>query len=181
DIAYSTMPYMDLPTLCRFKQTSSTSLRWVEGFLDREFNASLRPYVRAPILFRNTLRMLHGVISGSFALAFVSRNNTPEFEPADLDIYVGRSYAKRLASYLIQVEGYVPDDNDSHPYISRGYTEVIGMSRGAVRVQVIQSETSSALYPLAHFWSSHVMNFLTADGFCVCYPAYTFQGRGLLS
>ena len=36
----------------------------------------------------------------------------------------------------------------------------------------------SALYPVAHYWGTHVMNVLTADSFISAYPSTTINGVG---
>lgn len=62
-----------------------------------------------------------------------------------------------------------------------GIRDVTSLFNQGLKVDIISSNTSSALYPLAHFWSTLQMNFLTARGFCCAYPGSTFAGIGLLN
>lgn len=172
---------MSLPTLHTFRQVSPECEAWVVTDLDLTFNIALARYVNDSFGLRATLRMLQGVISGSFVLSFLLRTGTP-FTPSDMDIYLPRQYAARMAMYLVEVEGYTHTATSAVPYGRRSAHEpVLVLSKGSMRIDIIPSVNDNALYPISHFWGSHVMNYLTADSFCVAYPTLTFASRSLLS
>ncbi|KAH9887375.1 hypothetical protein C8Q73DRAFT_604318, partial [Cubamyces lactineus] len=129
------------------------------------------------------LRATMSVVSGSTVLHIIDQARSPTWKPNDLDIYAPLDGAGRVASYLIDVEHYSWKGLQESSYESdhSGFKAVIHLSKGDQQIDVIQSVTTSALYPLPFFWSTHVMNYFTADMFCVVYPTYTLQGRGLLN
>ncbi|KAI9057845.1 hypothetical protein FKP32DRAFT_1536890, partial [Trametes sanguinea] len=129
------------------------------------------------------LRATGCVLSGSAALKVLDHQRPGSWAPSDLDIYAPRGKAMRFASYLITHEGYTLDRTvASYGYgDSTGFSCVLHLHQGASSIDIIQSLTLSALHPLPYFWSSHVMNYLSADSFCIAYPTTTLQGRGLLN
>ncbi|KAI9058810.1 hypothetical protein FKP32DRAFT_1554460, partial [Trametes sanguinea] len=182
DVAYTTIPFMDLASLRVLAGTSTVTRRWVTVFLDNEYNHALRTFVHDPKALRAVLRLVGGVISGSFALAFLVRNGPHPFEPNDLDIYIPRHRCQRLLQYLTTREGYQtvddpPSQYDDNPALLSVYT----LENNARRIQLVESRTSSSLYPLSYFWASHVVNFLTADNYCMAYPRLTLNQLGVLN
>ncbi|KAI9063180.1 hypothetical protein FKP32DRAFT_1553809, partial [Trametes sanguinea] len=182
DLAYTTMPFMDIQTLHTLARSSTDMRKWVHGFLETEYNNDLSAYVAHPSALRAVLRLLHAVISGSFALAFLLRNNEPKIIARDLDIYVPHKYAKRLARYLTAGEGYSVVLSHHHRYDGNAaIASVQVLAKGAMRIEIIESTTSSALFPLPHFWATHVVNYLTADTFCIAYPSHTLKHEALFN
>lgn len=176
------LQYMSLPTLRAFAQTAPTHRLWVTVHLDILFDNELRRFVQDPSALRANMRMLGGVISGSFALSFILHNDGYQSLPGDLDIYVPNVYAKRFAAYLVEVEGYVHTDLPQEGYgLALSHGRVIVLSRHGRRVDIIPSKNSCALYPVAQFWGTHLINYLSADSYCVAYPKLTLSHRGLLS
>lgn len=58
---------------------------------------------------------------------------------------------------------------------------VIILKKGDKRIDVIPSTNDCSLFPISHFWATHLMNFLSADSYCVAYPELTFAHRSVLS
>ncbi|KAI9057978.1 hypothetical protein FKP32DRAFT_1614961 [Trametes sanguinea] len=176
------MRYVDFATLMALSKTCPTFEQWVEAYLDREYGAALEEYVDNSVGLRAAMRAFGAVISGSFALAFFWRNERTTIYPRGLDIYVGHGLARRMAAYLKNVEGYGVVYVDYPGYEGyAGAAIIMHLQKGLRRVKIIESVTKSYLYPLGHLWSSHVMNYLGADQYCIAYPAYTLSGRALLS
>ncbi|KAI9067078.1 hypothetical protein FKP32DRAFT_1531238, partial [Trametes sanguinea] len=143
---------------------------------------SLRTHVQDPVALRSVLRLLHAVISGSFALAFLTTNCGPSFSPRDLDIYVPRGYARRMANYLSTHEGYSRLLYQTQRYGDNPAMHSIHyLGNGQQRVDIIESSNHSALSPLPNFWASHVINYLSADSYCISYPTFTLRHHALLS
>ncbi|KAI0351713.1 hypothetical protein OH77DRAFT_1461428 [Trametes cingulata] len=171
-----------LPSLHALGQISPPFADTAAAHLDSALNSALRSYVNNPAALRSTMRLLRAVISGSFALSFLLQGQQPHFEPRDLDIYVPLHYGQRMASYLIDVEGFVLHRHREVPYAAKlGHAAVLTLQKATRRIDIVVSMNESALYPISHFWGSHVMNYLSADGYCVAYPELTFSGRGILS
>lgn len=176
------VPFMTMPALQSLSQISSQYKELVVTHLDLSYDEALRRYVDDPHGLRGTMRMLGAIISGSFALAFVMRNTDAVITPGDLDLYVPTQFAKRFVAYLVNVEGYHRIATANIPYgRNSAHRPVILLAKQGVRIDVVPSNNEAALFPLSHFWSTHVMNFLSADTFSVAYPDLTFAGRGLLS
>ncbi|KAI9070400.1 hypothetical protein FKP32DRAFT_1753323 [Trametes sanguinea] len=181
DVAYHTMPYMDIHTLRMFSYTSRTGATWVQKLLSDEYDNALQNYVAHPLSFRNVLRLLQAVVSGPFALAFILRNTTLSFDPERLDIYVERGLARRMAKYLEVTEGYSLREQRHADHIELGLWSTTYLDKGSKRVEIKESLMFTALYPIPHLWSSLSMNYLTADTYCIAYPAYTLKGYGLIN
>ncbi|TFK84114.1 hypothetical protein K466DRAFT_474382, partial [Polyporus arcularius HHB13444] len=129
------------------------------------------------------LRLTDSVISGSASLRFLQRQPDVDWKAHDLDIYTPSTYAVRVLAYLVDVEGYQIDDVNRPTYHadSQGYQRVYHLSKGDLSIDVIQSNTLSALHPLPFFWGSHVITFVGADMYCLPYPALTLQSRAVLN
>ncbi|KAH9853917.1 hypothetical protein C2E23DRAFT_867870 [Lenzites betulinus] len=124
------------------------------------------------------------VISGSAALHILDIDRTVDWTPSDLDVYTPLYSAAQVISYLCIVEKYEPYGdaiNPPYPGVTSGFRSVVRLRRGEQSIDIIQSLTRSALHPIPYFWSTHVMNYVTADSFCVAYPDLTLAGRALLN
>lgn len=182
DILRHAVSFMSVPALLSFSKVNKTFAEWVITYLDLSLDAALGPYFADCEAFRSTMRLYGAVISGSFALQFLRMNDGCDFIPGDLDIYVPRAYTNRMLAYLIGVEGYSYVTTRRVPYgVNEAHDVVIIVSKPGLTVDIIPSMTNSALYPLSHFWASHLVNYISADTFCVAYPELTFWGRSLLS
>ncbi|KAL6306071.1 hypothetical protein BKA93DRAFT_730208, partial [Sparassis latifolia] len=132
----------------------------------------LARFVDNPNGLRTTLHLSQSLISGSFIIDFLDPHDT--FVPNNLDIYVPHGYHLRLVQYLRQVKHYAFAEDAIWP----PYTLEFGVEK---IIDIIQSATQTALYPLAFFWTTAVMNYLTADGFCCAYPELMLHRRSLLN
>ncbi|KAL1942560.1 hypothetical protein VTO73DRAFT_6162 [Trametes versicolor] len=182
DVLLNMVQFMSLPTLRAFSEVAPQHAEWITSHLDSAYDAALSSYVSDTSAFRSNMRMLGAVISGSFALSFLLRNHAPPFMPQDMDLYVPKTNARRFARYLITVEGYQLERTTRVPYGRVvAHQLVIQLKRGAKRIEVIPSTNDSSLYPISHFWATHLMNFLSSDTYCMAYPELTFSGRAVLS
>ncbi|KAI0351825.1 hypothetical protein OH77DRAFT_1562849 [Trametes cingulata] len=175
------IPFMTVPALQSYAEVSPTTARWVATHLDEQLNTALTDYVYDPIAFRSALRLTQSVISGSFALWFLLHGQERCFKPADLNIYVPCKYGRRFADYLITAEGYKLCKTQAALYAGFrrvAHSTVLVLQRASTRIDVVVSSNDSALYPLSHFWASHLMNYISSDSYCVAYPDLTFARRG---
>ncbi|EIW60987.1 uncharacterized protein TRAVEDRAFT_98979, partial [Trametes versicolor FP-101664 SS1] len=130
------------------------------------------------------LRLTAAVISGSTALHVLDIDRAHTWIPNDLDIYTPAHTYQHVVEYLVDHEHYkVLKTDRAKPYshTNPAINRVVHLERDDLDIDVIQSCNASALYPIPHFWSSHLMNYLSADGFCIAYPDYTLTGRGILT
>lgn len=182
DVLQNMVQFMSVPTLGAFGHSAPEHTAWINTYLDLAYDRALRAYVGDPAAFRAYMRMMGAVISGSFALAFLLHNQHNHFTPNDLDLYVPLDFAFRFALYLVRVEGYEHVRTSRVPYGRLAAHEfVIVMQKGTQCIDVIPSSNECSLYPLTHFWASHLMNYLSADAYCIAYPELTFAGRSVLS
>ncbi|KAH9852996.1 hypothetical protein C2E23DRAFT_686620, partial [Lenzites betulinus] len=142
----------------------------------------LEKFVSDPPALRSMMRAMGAVISGSFALHFLDRDRQLQWCARDLDIYVGAEYGCRLVYYLMYVEHYgnLRHKNREYPHSFGGFRTIVTLSRHDSSIDIVFSTSSSPLLPIAHFWGSHVVNYIAADTFCLAYPTFTLEGRGLL-
>lgn len=180
DLLQEMLPFLNVPSLLAFAKLSPVYDRWVITHLDVSLDNALRTFVNDPRAFRSLMRLLGAVLSGSFALSFLARDDSCKFTPNDLDLYLPRKYVRRFALYLVEVEGYALLEKRKAPY-GMAHHIVIALGKGSSRIELIPSTSESALLPIANFWSTHVMNYISADTFCVAYPELTFNNRGVLS
>ncbi|KAL1942583.1 hypothetical protein VTO73DRAFT_6185 [Trametes versicolor] len=182
DVLRNMVQFMNVPTLRAFGHSSPEHVPWIDTYLDLRFNEALSPYVSDTSAFRAQMRLMGAVISGSFALAFLLQNDSRAFAPNDVDVYLPLQFGHRFALYLVRVEGYQLVKTSRVPYGRLvAHQTVFALKKGPRRIDVIPSSNDCSLYPITHFWASHLMNFLSADTYCVAYPDLTFSGRSVLS
>ncbi|OJT05578.1 hypothetical protein TRAPUB_3591 [Trametes pubescens] len=175
---------MDLPTLQTWRTTCVVADRVVSSFLQACYHNALSSHFIDVAGFRAVLRATGAVVSGSAALRTLDRNRAHGWRSNDVDVYTPVHQTERIIRYINEVEGYYALEA-SEPYAHysvSGYMQVFRYRNAdGAHIDVVQSYTHSAIFPIPFFWSSHVMNYMTADAFCVAYPVHTLQGRGLMS
>lgn len=184
DAMYSIADNNDVKSLKNWRATCRFTDRTTAYTLNHRYDAALASFVRDPTGLRNTLRVTGSVISGSAALYILDVDRATKWYPNDLDIYAPITSAAIMVTYLVTVEGYEILDKpppESRYYSSPGFNSVAHLRRGDFEIDVIRSNTISALHPIPYFWSTHLMNYLTADAYCIAYPNDTLIGRGLLN
>ncbi|KZT33745.1 hypothetical protein SISSUDRAFT_1065888 [Sistotremastrum suecicum HHB10207 ss-3] len=179
----------------------------IKGYLGRALlNRILGPYVDDPHTLRDLMRRHKSVVSGSSALDLIMNDRI--WSPNDLDIFCPKGSGETLMDHLINSEGYevrIPEwdevkdaeyeDLKAVHYIYRleKPLETKKPSRSTssarrreirepptIKIDIIESTTSSALKPLTFFRNTLCMNFLSADYLIVLYPILTFQRQGIL-
>lgn len=186
DVLYYIASILDLATLQLWRATCKAADRAGAAFLRNRYHRLLRAHFVDANGFRSVLRATGSVISGSAALHVLDSARAEHWQPRDIDLYVPLDHAERVATYITEVEEYVHLETHeswaTYTHDSAGFVEVSKYENGdGMRVDLIKSATHSSLYPIPFFWSTHVMNYLTADSFCMAYPSLTLQGRGLMN
>lgn len=140
----------------------------------------LSVFVPDPNALRSLMRRTGSIISGSAAL-YIVQPSTSWF-PRDIDLYVTFDNFHRVVEALQQEQGaIIVDPAQLHaPYDGvAGICGVVRMRTARGCVEVIRSSSDSVLFPVTHFWTTLVMNVVTADFVCIAYPELTLRGRGL--
>lgn len=128
------------------------------------------------------LRDTRSVIGGSACLAVLNR--VGDWVPNDLDVFCPRDGYETCCVYLIdRLHGQVIthlDEDDLNSERPGDCPEGV-CDRRVIRTKfglfdVMCSSTLTATEPIAHAFSSHLMNFISADSICVAYP-WSFNNR----
>ncbi|KAI0708642.1 hypothetical protein C8Q76DRAFT_597912, partial [Earliella scabrosa] len=129
------------------------------------------------------MRIKQVVGSGSAVLNILDVDRAMGWSPGDLDLYTPLGVAGELVAYLIAAENYrlLPRTKDALPTSGEDEPQEEYTEGGKGAIDVIESATISALHPLAFFWSTLVMNFISADAYCIAYPEHMLAGRGLIN
>ena len=174
------MEHCDIPTLFAFYHDS----KWREEAgveLNGRYEALLGRFTENVEGFREMMRKTNSVISGSAALWFLL-SSPQEWIADDLDILVPESRFPEVVAFLTAMDGAVLErmmEPVVWPYPSEAC-----MARAIIRtpkgnLDVLQSRRESALYPIPFYWSTHLMNALTADALYCAYPALTLASQGM--
>lgn len=181
----STLRYIGIKALVLLSNTSTSIKAMVDQVLQDKWNRALSRFVKSPMGLRDILRGTDAVVSGSMALHFIL--DGPElWEPNDADIFAPLHAADKIANYLMSSEAFKVEGMTSrnaryqdHIRFNPSIARVVYLIRpDGFRLQIIESATPTALHPLAHFWSTLVTNYISADAICVVFPSLTFNKRG---
>ncbi|KAL6298177.1 hypothetical protein BKA93DRAFT_744658, partial [Sparassis latifolia] len=123
------------------------------------------------------------IISGSAALWFIHRQ--AGWFLHDIDLYVAFSLYEFVINQLLVAFPHALVII-GRCFVGRYSTgpsicQVVQFITDRGRIDIVCSRTESPLFPISHFWSTLVMNFVSADTFGSAYPALTLRRCGLLS
>lgn len=180
---------MRLLEMRQFMRANKACRELCRSFLQRKYEIALRPYIDFIDEFRAIMRYTRSIISGSLAVDFGLHSIcSPEFTPNDIDLYTGATSALLVIQHLRHREGYTATPISSYPPrlliddYNGGISAVVRMRHPKKpKIDVICSSRISALHPLAFFWGTIPMTYLTADGFCTAYPELFFNLKGCLN
>ena len=174
------LTFCDMPLLFSLEEDAHWHSSVLQA-LNRDYAAMLAPFTSNPAGFRNMLRDTGSVVSGSTALWFLLRKPT-SWTPNDMDIVTPYSQYDDVLAYLMSLPGavhvhYVPDDYRYLPgYYGRRRIDIAGHV-----IDVVQSRTESPFTVVTGYWSTHLMNALTADAFWSAYPSHTMRMTGIVN
>lgn len=127
------------------------------------------------------------VFSGSQVLRFVDRGpGKLNWTAGDLDIYTTKSKAKQLTAFF-EREGYKGSIVPGGRRKDRRYVGefsiicVVTLEKtDGQSVDVVISSAETPLIPIARYYSTHVVNVITAYSISVAHPDSTLVGKGYL-
>lgn len=144
--------------------------------------------------FYRVLGEARGIVSGSSALSVFSAGAGHEDVNAwtmesDLDVYVPNDRALRIVTtYLSRNDGYdiVPmslTKDEAYWEDASGITSITRLCSPsfASHIDIISAAADAVTLPIATFWSTLVMNYITDDTVVCLYPQTTLQREGLLN
>lgn len=122
----------------------------------------------------------NAIISGSFVVYLLF--GPVSWKPKDIDIYAPHALWKGLIASLEAIgfeEKNTTMDNDYKGDKLPGITGLKHMTRDGLQFDVIQSAEAAADFPIPHFHSTLVMNFLAHDHLSIAYPLLTLHGLAI--
>ncbi|EMD30685.1 hypothetical protein CERSUDRAFT_101090 [Gelatoporia subvermispora B] len=180
DVLSEMVVWLEVPTLLSFRQCCSLADRVVSRELNIRRNRCLHPYIAFPDPFRALLRIAGAVVVGSSAALFF--DPTAPYTSSDLDVSVPAGFGQRFQTYLQHCEGYThhADVDPLDDYIG-GLTRTIRMRKDNLQIDILESHTPLAAFPVPHFLGTHLFCWLSADSFCTAYPGLAFERRSLIT
>lgn len=153
---------------------------WVQDILKRRVEGLLQQWHLETRRLFPLMRRHASVISGSAALAVAFPDS---WQPNDLDFYCPTGEYQGFLHGLLD-QGYVehrPPTNMPYWRFCGGIKRVAYLTHptDGRSINVIQSETESALTPVFFFHSTIVMNIITNDGVVAFYPTLTEKKQGM--
>ena len=147
--------------------------------LKRAYDKVLSPFTDEPDVFRSVMRDTGSVISGSTALWYLMRM-PDSWTPNDMDIVTPYSSFSDVLSYLMTLPGATLIDEQADDYrFLPGYCCRYRVRTTGGYIDILQSRTDSPLTVITGYWSTHVMNAMSADAFWSAYPSLTLAGIGI--
>jgi len=139
-------------------------------------------FFRDPDKLFRILYACQAIISGSGALYLLQPLLATSWIPNDLDIYVSQDNLHLLLAAL-SIEGY--GEVQSSPvrvksYLWPHFHSTVTLTRAEQTIDVVVSTTSTGIFPIFHFHSTLLMNFVTHDSICCTYPHLTLRGLSLI-
>lgn len=183
DVWMKIAEFLDTPTMVALGGASPIFRFFVKNRFEQDKDALIRPFITDGDKFRDKMRATESLISGSLALRLVDR--TADWKVGDMDLYVPQHHFSSFVAYLLQIEHYDFDPDfvgNHHTWYKPGILRVTKLRRPGTKVSidVICSQTDSAAFPLAHYYGTHVLNYISWDSFCCAYPKMTTVGQALL-
>ena len=149
--------------------------------MNRSFTQILSPFTQDPDAFRSLLRETGSVISGSTALWYFMRMPTA-WTPGDMDIVTPYTSFDTITTHILTLPGTTIVDEQFDDYrLLPGYYGRHRVHTPGGYIDIIQSHTPSPFTVISGYWSTHVMNALSADACWSAYPSLTIKGIGVLN
>ncbi|KAK7681748.1 hypothetical protein QCA50_015095 [Cerrena zonata] len=153
--------------------------------VNSSFRSLLARFTPEPAAFRDMMRHTNTIISGSTALYFLHRQPCT-WTPGDTDIIVAPAHFDTTLRFIMALPGAVITyDSRNVPaglYQAIGATldRLVKITTDMGAFDVMMSREISPYHPITHYWTTLVMNALTADFFVCAYPTLTYSHRGAI-
>lgn len=136
----------------------------------------------------DVMRDTNSVMSGSAAVALLQRDPDALWHPKGFDIFTPVAGFETMCLYLIDSLLCPVLGNDTRPggdtrgslHAAMGITDARKLQCGITVINVYCVDGLSPLRPLPHFYATHLVNFVSADTFCIAYPDLFFSKRSLV-
>ncbi len=131
--------------------------------------------------FLQTMRVTGTCLSGGKCLSLLDR--TSHWQSHDWDFYCPHEGFDNFCLYVIDQLGGSTIEHDcveTETYHDAGFCERRRMRTCAGVFDVLRSRSSSALLPIPHFHSTILVNFISADTFCIAYPWALHAREGVI-
>lgn len=191
DIFYHIMSYMDLSSVLLLSYTCSLLCQAVMDELRHCYLLILHFLLHDVQFFRHILRITNSVIAGPITLALIDRRRTLRDAISNtVHIYSPQNTFDQLHSHFLEVEkGVIVDDGpsllrsgtNSIAYNVLGLLDVVRIQTSKATFHILRATSASPTQPLPYLWSTLLMNFFTADAFCIAYPKLTLKRIGIIS
>ena len=183
DVVWLLVSFCDFRTMIAWRSTCRRNFAIVASVLRARYKDLVRSFVPNVFAFNDALRRHSAVISGSVALYYFIPCAT--WFPNDMDIYVSHDEFPTLLYTLENDPALqfrpVPlvEDLKLPTSFSVDVAEIRKFTTpSGLFVDVIRSRRSTPVSPLAQFWTSMLVNFLTPDACVSAFPRMVFNGRG---
>ncbi|KZT10219.1 uncharacterized protein LAESUDRAFT_644842 [Laetiporus sulphureus 93-53] len=113
------------------------------------------------------------------------------WQPSDYDLYTPHSQWDVVLDYISNLSGFVieyvidasDEENQEQPYpwLKQGMDCMARITRPNIHVDLMCSHNESAFYPLCFFWSTIIMNTISADMIVSAYPTHLLSHRSICS
>ncbi|KAI5999554.1 hypothetical protein EDD15DRAFT_2146855, partial [Pisolithus albus] len=129
------------------------------------------------------LAIHHAIISGSCALRLLLPQKDVFWKPDDLDIYVCEREAPQLLNTLL-AKGYrliSQTAKNGAQYPPSHVHSIRTLRRHTTQIDVIVSNSTTAISPIFEFHSTILMNFVTAHSVFCAYPHLTLRELSIIN
>ncbi|KAK7677655.1 hypothetical protein QCA50_019346 [Cerrena zonata] len=183
EIKSHTLTFCDFPTLVGLYHDRSWR-ELVTKEVALSFTSTLSTLTHDPAAFRDMMRRTNSIISGQTALYFLLREVRP-WKPASTDLLTTPTYFETALTFISGLPGAsITYDSAVHNQHQLERTiPSLRMVRVTTPMAIFDITTSgehSPFHPIAHYWSTLVMNALTADFVICAYPTLTFSRQGVI-
>ncbi|KAJ3529883.1 hypothetical protein NM688_g7792 [Phlebia brevispora] len=146
----------------------------------------LGKYVSDPEALRRVMDETRTVLSGGGAVHFLQPSS--DWTPRDLDFYCPEDQYEIFCIYIIDVLGGVvqlhQEEADMATDIHEPYRHIAIKERRVIQTRfatfdVMCAKGMTSLFPIAHFFATHLMNFVSASSVCIAYPHALAQKVGV--
>lgn len=172
----------DFITVMGFAMVSTYGRVMAARAIESKRSSFLQRFVPDVSQLVRVMRDTRSVLGGSACLAIL--HGDTKWVPGDLDIFCPRDGYETFCIFVVDKLGgkvirhYDSDDmRRHHPNdCPRGVCDRRLIEIATTTFDVMCSNSVSALEPLASSFSTHLMNFISADSVCIAYP-WTFSER----
>ncbi|KIO12018.1 hypothetical protein M404DRAFT_125896, partial [Pisolithus tinctorius Marx 270] len=183
DVTEEILRHCNASDLFTYACTSTSSATLVKEYLTARLLTVYGKFFQSPRNVPHILASCDAVISGSTALSILLPEMSTTWTAGDLDIYVPKRSFAHL-SILLQKEGYHilrERTQNENTYTPSSILTVITFDNNTRLIDVVVSNSYTALSPIFQFHNTCVMNFISAYGIFCAYPNLTLHALSMVN